>query len=210
MAVSNPDFPFSKMRKPFVSNKLRFWGAALSLSFMCFSAISLSAQVSAVLSGRVTDPTGAAVQGATVTATSDDTGIARSAVTNQSGMYELMALPIGHYQLSAKKTGFAEQVRTGILLVVGQDATVDLSLKVGELTEQIKVEGDAELVNATTHDISGLVGEKEVKALPLNGRSYDLLLTLNPGIVNFTSEKTGGIGVSNSTTGNNFAVEGNR
>ena len=70
--------------------------------------------------------------------------------------------------------------------------------------------GDAPIVNATTQDISGLVGEQEVKELPLNGRSYDLLLTLNPGIVNFTWEKTGGIGVSNSTTGNNFAVSGNR
>ena len=65
-------------------------------------------------------------------------------------------------------------------------------------------------MNATTQDISGLVGEKEIKALPLNGRSYDLLLMLNPGIVNFTWEKTGGIGVSNSTTGNNFSVSGNR
>ncbi len=65
-------------------------------------------------------------------------------------------------------------------------------------------------MNTTTQDISGLVGEKEVKALPLNGRSYDLLLELTPEVVNFTSQKTGGVGVSNSTTGNNFAVAGNR
>ena len=65
-------------------------------------------------------------------------------------------------------------------------------------------------MSATTQDISGLVGERQVKDLPLNGRSYDLLLTLNPGVVNFTPQKTGGIGVSNSTTGNNFAVSGNR
>ena len=189
-------------------SKPRLWTALFSLCLV--SSLPASSQVSAVLSGRVTDPTGAVIAGATVTATSQETGISRTTVTNQSGLYELVALPIGHYSLSAKKPGFTEQVRTGILLVVGQDATVDLSLRVGEVTEQVKVEGDAELVNATTQDISGLVGEKEVKALPLQGRSYDLLLTLNPGIVNFTSEKTGGIGVSNSTTGNNFAVEGNR
>ena len=94
--------------------------------------------------------------------------------------------------------------------MVGQDATVDLSLPVGNVSEQVTVEGDASMVNATTQDISGLIGEKEVKELPLNGRSYDLLLTLNPGIVNFTGEKTGGIGVSNSTTGNNFSLSGNR
>jgi hypothetical protein len=184
--------------------------AALAVLLPCLYTSHATAQVSAVLSGRVIDQTGAVVSGATVTATNQDTGIARSAITHQTGLYELLALPIGRYKVSAKKTGFAEQVRTGISLVVGQDATVDFSLKVGQVSEQVKVEGEAALVNASTQDISGLVGEKEVKALPLNGRSYDLLLMLNPGIVNFTWEKTGGIGVSNSTTGNNFAVSGNR
>jgi hypothetical protein len=191
-----------------VFTKLRLWVVLISL--LCVSVTVAEAQVSAVLSGRVIDQTGAAVVGAAVTATNQDTGISRSAVTNQSGMYELLALPIGRYQLSARKDGFAEQIRSGILLVVGQDATVDFNLKVGQVTEQVKVEADAAMISATSQDISGLVGEKEVKALPLNGRSYDLLLTLNPGVVNFTWEKTGGIGVSNSTTGNNFSVSGNR
>jgi hypothetical protein len=161
------------------------------------------------LSGRVTDQTGAVVSGATVTAENLDTGLSRTAVTDQAGRYELAALPIGRYDVRAKKSGFAERIQTGITLVVGQDATVDLSLPVGNVNEQVKVVADAPIVNATTQDISGLVGEK-VKELPLNGRSYDLLVTLNPGIVNFTWEKTGGIGVSNSTTGNNFAASGNR
>ena len=147
---------------------------------------------------------------ATVTTKSLDTGVSRTTTTDQAGRYELIALPIGQFEVRARKDGFAERVRTGIVLVVGQDATVDLTLTVGKVSEQVTVEANADMVNATTQDISGLVGEKEVKALPLNGRSYDLLLMLNPGIVNFTSEKTGGIGVSNSTTGNNFSVSGNR
>src|SRR6202023_2201456 len=98
----------------------------------------------------------------------------------------------------------------GIRLALGQEASVDLVLRVGKLTEKVTVTEDAPVVNLTTQDISGLVGERQIKDLPLNGRSYDLLMTLNPGIVNFTWEKTGGIGVSNSTTGNNFAVSGNR
>ena len=182
----------------------------LILLHLCLFISHATAQVSASLSGRVTDQTGAAVAGANVAAINQETGIARTTVTNQAGRYDLPALPIGQYELHAKKAGFAEQVRTGILLVVGQDATADLSLKVGQVTEQVKVTANVPMVNATTQDISGLVGEKEVKALPLNGRSYDLLLTLNPGVVNFTWEKTGGIGVSNSTTGNNFSVSGNR
>ena len=174
------------------------------------SLLSAHAQVSASLTGRVTDPSGAAVQGSTVTATNVGTGLSRTTVTDQAGRYELVALPIGQYQISAKKDGFAERVRTGIVLVVGQDATADLSLPLGKVTEQVKVVADVPVVSTTTQDISGLVGEKQIKALPLNGRSYDLLLALNPGIVNFTAEKTGGIGVSNSSTGNNFAVSGNR
>jgi len=167
-------------------------------------------QVSASLSGRVTDQTGAAVTGASVTATNVDTGLSRSTITDQAGRYQLIDLPIGRYELHATKSGFAEAIRSGILLVVGQAAIADVQLKVGAVSEQVKVNADVPIVNTTTQDISGLVGEKEVKALPLNGRSYDLLLTLNPGIVNFTSEKTGGVGVSNSSTGNNFAVSGNR
>ena len=183
---------------------------AVLLFSLCFTSLPVVAQVSASISGRVTDQTGAVVAGAAVTAKSLDTGASRTTTTDQAGRYQLIALPIGQFEVRARKVGFAERVRTGIVLVVGQDATVDLSLPVGNVNEQVTVEGDAALVNATTQDISGLVGEKEIKELPLNGRSFDLLLMLNPGIVNFTWEKTGGIGVSNSTTGNNFSVSGNR
>src|SRR5262249_10117506 len=139
-----------------------------------------------------------------------ETGLTREATTNQSGRYHVFALPIGTYQISIRKQGFAEEVRTGVRLVVGQDATVNAQLRIGEVTQQIKVSGDADVVSTSTRDISGLVGERPIKDLPLNGRSYDLLMTLNPGVVNFTWEKTGGTGVSNSTTGNDFSVSGNR
>jgi hypothetical protein len=182
--------------------------AVLSL-FLAFS-LPVMAQVSAALSGRVTDQTGAGVPGATVTAKDTDLGVSRVTVTDAAGRYELPSLPLGRYEVDATKEGFAGAIREGIVLVVGQDAAADLSLKVGNVSEQVRVVEDAPIVNTTTQDISGLVGEREVKELPLNGRSYDLLLTINPGVVNFTWEKTGGIGVSNSSTGNNFAVSGNR
>ena len=180
----------------------------LLLLFLCvpFGA----AQVSATLSGTVSDQSGAAVPVAAVTARNLDTGFSRSAVTDPAGRYQLFALPVGQYEVRVKKDGFAEGIRTGIRLAVGQDANADLSLRLGAVSEEVKVSGDAALVSVTTQDISGLVGERQVKDLPLNGRSYDLLVMLNPGVVNFTWEKTGGIGVSNSTTGNNFAVSGNR
>jgi hypothetical protein len=190
----------------FVHRRLRI-GALLLL---CLLSIPVVAQVSATLSGRVTDPTGAVVPGATVTAKDTDTGLSRTSITDAAGRYELPALPVGRYEVEAEKSGFARALRSGIVLVVGQDAAADLSMKVGDVSQMVEVAADAPIVNATTQDISGLVGEKAVKQLPLNGRSFDLLLTTNPGVVNFTWEKTGGIGVSNSTTGNNFAVSGNR
>ncbi len=181
------------------------WGIVVFLL-----AMGVQAQVSATLAGMVKDQFGAAVPAATIAATNLDTGLARSATTDQGGRYELFALPLGRYEVRARKDKFAESIRTGIQLVVGQEARVDLTLRLGLVNEKVEVTGDAPLVSVTTQDISGLVSERQVKDLPLNGRSYDLLLALNPGIVNFTWEKTGGIGVSNSTTGNNFAVSGNR
>jgi hypothetical protein len=199
-----------KMQKSACRGALLVRSLLLVLLFGCFSVAFSSAQVSASLSGVVTDPSSAAVSGADVTVEDIDTGISRNARTDQGGHYGVFALPVGLYEVRIKKDGFAEGIRTGIRLAVGQEATVDFSLHIGQVSEQIKVTEDAPVVNLTTQDISGLVGERQVKDLPLNGRSYDLLLTLNPGIVNFTGQKTGGIGVSNSTTGNNFAVSGNR
>ena len=182
-----------------------------SLGFVLFLfGASAWAQVSATLSGKVIDPSGSVVSGATLTAKNDDTGATRSTVTNDAGLYQLSALPIGHYDVRVNKSGFTEEIRSGLNLVVGQDATLNLDLRIGAASQQITVNADAPVVTVSTADISGLVGERQVKDLPLNGRSYDELLTLNPGVVNFTSQKTGGVGVSNSTTGNNFVVTGNR
>ncbi|MGA3295708.1 MAG: carboxypeptidase regulatory-like domain-containing protein [Candidatus Acidiferrales bacterium] len=164
----------------------------------------------ASLAGQVEDQAGAAVTGATVTARNLDTGVARSTTSDDQGRYQLYALPLGPYEVRANKNGFAEEVRTGVHLVVGEDAKIDLVLRLGAVSQEIQVNADAPLVSTTTTDISGLVGEQQVKDLPLNGRSFDLLMPLNPGVINFTFEKTGGTGVSNSTNGNNFSVSGNR
>ncbi|MGB6947539.1 MAG: TonB-dependent receptor [Bryobacteraceae bacterium] len=182
------------------------WIAGLSL--VC--AVSLLAQVSAVLSGTITDQSGAVVPNATVTATNTETGAVRETVADGFGHYQISSLSIGQYQIDAKKSGFQETVRTGVELAVNQSATVDLTLQVGESSQQVAVKGDAPIVAVSTTDASGVISQLQVQDLPLNGRSFDELLTLNPGVVNFTWEKTGGIGVSNSTNGNNFAVDGNR
>jgi hypothetical protein len=176
-----------------------------------FAFVSRSqAQVSAAISGRVTDPAGAVISGATVTANNLETQAVRATVTDEAGRYSILSLAVGGYEVRILKQGFQEAIRSGIHLAVGQEAVVDMALRLGQVNEQVKVTADAPLVSLTYADISGLVGEQQVKDLPLNGRSYDELMTLNPGVVNFTWEKTGGIGVSNSTAGNMFSVAGNR
>jgi len=178
-----------------------------------FAAISLRtarAQVAASIAGIVTDESGAPISAAAVTAKNLETGALRTATTDDAGRYLVLSLVVGQYELRATKAGFREAIRTGVNLAVAQEARVDLPLQVGTIETQVNVTSDAPLVVATTSDISGLVGERQIKDLPLNGRSFDLLLPLNPGVVNFTSQKTGGTGISNSTTANNFAVNGNR
>ena len=134
----------------------------------------------------------------------------RTTVTDDAGRYWVLSLALGEYEVRITKQGFQETVRGGIHLAVGQQASVDVVLRLGQVAEQVKVVADAPVVSTASADISGLVGEEQVKDLPLNGRSYDQLMTLNPGVVNFTWEKTGGAGISNSTTGNMFSVAGNR
>ena len=211
--ASIPSLPSPSPKKidPLPSRAGGWCGRLLPLIFLFLILTpALLAQISANLSGTVTDQSGATVSGAAVTVKDLETGAIRTTTTGAAGEYQEFSLPVGRYEVRVAKQGFEEQIRTGIRLVVGQDARVDVNLSVGPVTQQITVNADAPLVSETTADVPGLVGEQQVKDLPLNGRSYDLLLPLNPGVVNFTSEKTGGIGISNSTTGNNFAVSGNR
>ena len=181
----------------------------LSLLALPFLSSALG-QVSASIKGIVTDSSGAAIPGVTVNVKNVETGAIRIGITDDAGRYSVLALPVGEYEVKVAKTGFQDAVHSGIHLVVGEEASVDLQLQVGTVKSEIIVKNDAPIVSTSTKDISGLVGEQAIKNLPLNGRSYDLLLPLNPGIVNFTSQKTGGTGISNSSTANNFSVSGNR
>jgi hypothetical protein len=165
------------------------------------------AQVSAAISGRVEDASGAGVGGATVTVKDAETGATRVVTTDLTGNYRVLSLPIGRLEIRAEKDGFKAAVRMGIKLDVGQEAVVNLWLEVGEVVQRIVVSEDAPVVNTTTASVSGLVGEREIKDLPLNGRSFDNLITLNPGTVNYTSLRSANTTTSN---GNGFAVDGQR
>jgi hypothetical protein len=168
------------------------------------------AQSEASISGTVSDSSGGAVAGATVTIRNTETGSERRISTDDTGRYNAAALAVGTYTLKAEKSGFRSDFRTGVKLVVGQREDIPFALQVGDVHQTVEVAANPAVVVVTTEDVSGLVGEHQVKDLPLNGRSYDQLLTLNPGAVNYTSQRAGGVGASNSVVGNMFAVSGRR
>ena len=165
------------------------------------------------ITGTVKDVSGAAVLGATVTAKQLETGLTRAVVVDASGNYSVASLPVGEYELIAEKMGFQREVRRGIKLVVAQEAVVNLTLQVGSMVQQVTVTEDAPLVNTTMTQMSGLISEEQIKELPLNGRSFDQLLTLNTGTVDNRSNINNGAWTSFSVSGkrpetNRFLMNG--
>lgn len=197
MLVSKQSASFSlKFRKSL--------GAAKHLPLVVISAILLTAylgaQTTASIKGAIKDMSGAVVPEAMLTIKNVDTGLSRSAVTDANGTYSVAALPVGQYEIVVEKTGFKQAVRRGLTLVVGQQLVVDMSLEVGGVEQQVTVTAEAPLVNTTLSSTAGLISENQVKDLPLNGRSFDQLLTLNVGATNYSS----------SSSRNAFAVSGMR
>ncbi len=179
------------------------------VSMIVFGCGLLLGQGDATITGSVVDATKSAIAGVDVTAKNEETGAVRKTVTDVSGHYDLSLLTVGRWEIRAEHAGFRSQSR-GVNLVLGQRAEVDFALDVGEFRETLEITERAAGVEVTTADVSGLVGERQVKDLPLNGRSFDNLLTLNTGIVNVTAGRAGGVGNSAAAVGNMFSVSGHR
>jgi Carboxypeptidase regulatory-like domain/TonB-dependent Receptor Plug Domain len=172
---------------------------------------TLSAQETAELSGLVTDPSGAAASGTQVTLTNGDSGATRQTIADGSGKYIFVQLTPGTYEISAQRPGFKVVEQRGLSLTSGQAAQLNLTLTLGPISERVVVTENAPIVAPVLDQTSGLVDGAQIRDLPLNGRSYDQLLTLNPGVANYSFEKNNNTpGISNSAVGNMFAVSGRR
>jgi hypothetical protein len=172
-------------------------------------ACLVSAQVTTgTISGIVQDPSGAAIAGADVAIRNLDTGISRTITSDAGGRYTAPDLPLGNYEVQGQHSGFQTEVRSGINLTVGREAVVNLTLRVGQVSEKVVVTGEAPLVESTTAALSSLVDERTIRDLPLNGRSYDQLALFQPGVV------TMGAGQASAAfdfgTGTRFSVAGSR
>jgi len=178
--------------------------------FALFPALPAHAQiVNGTIFGTVTDATGAVIANAHVLVHNDDTGVQRTLATSGSGTFAAAAIPIGSYTVTVDAPGFASYKRTGIGLTIGQTLNLSLTLQVTG-SESITVTDVPPSVNLSSDQISGLVDARQVKQLPLNGRSYDQLILLNPGTVNSTNQRSGSTGTSNSSVGSMFSVSGRR
>jgi type 1 fimbria pilin len=139
------------------------------------------------ISGTVTDVTGAIVAGAEVTITDVETNVSRTAKTNSVGLYLVPDLPVGKYQATVRMSGFETVKKTGIVLTVGAASVQNVTLKVGSTSEMVQVEADVAQVETTNSELSALVDERQMRELPLNGRNYQQLILLAPGVQTVTT-----------------------
>jgi len=159
-----------------------FVAAMLAISLCLGSGPILGQVTNGTISGTVTDPSGARVADASITIKNLATGITSNSVTNQDGFYSVPNLVIGNYEVRAMKTGFATEVRSGIDLTVGREAVVNISVRVGDTSEQMTVTGDAPLVETSDSSVGSLINSKQMRDLPLNGRDLQQLILLTPGV----------------------------
>src|SRR5205085_337634 len=165
--------------------------------FLFVTTALIWAQPTATIVGHVTDPSGASVSNAKVTARNTDTGLDRSTLTGEAGDYELPLLPItGGYSLTVSKTGFQTGEFTGIVLQVDQHARFDVTLKVGSVSETVQVQAVSPVVNTESGAIGTVIDNKAIVDLPLNGRNFTQLASLLPNAVVQTSGTAGSTVVS--------------
>src|SRR5436190_2000436 len=176
--------------------------STLALAILIGAPIEAQTVMGTVL-GSVRDSDGAVVPGAQVSLQNSGTGLDRQSSTNEQGEYNATDLPVGTYRLSVSKPGFKTEVRNGITLTIGATIPVNVTLHVGDVKETIEVTADAAQVETATSSMGGLVGERTIRDLPLNGRDWLQLTTLEPGVSTGTSAKDGsrGWGTSISVNG---------
>src|SRR5580765_2732523 len=185
---------------------IRTRGVLVSLIVLVLTATNAWAQATAQINGSVVDTSGAVLPGVTVVAIQTDTGARREAVTNETGSYALLNLPIGPYRLEASLAGFRSFAQTGIVLQVGSDPVIRVTLQLGELAETLTVQGQAPLVETRNPAVGTVVTNEQVEALPMEGRNVASLLvtagaavdTGNPSSRSLT--QTRGIAIAGGST----------
>src|SRR5213593_5094955 len=202
------------MRRKAIEFVSFIWILALCL----LASVPSHAQVAgATLSGTIADGQGGVVPGATVSATNIATGVMASTKTNEVGAYAVPNLNAGDYQVSASAPGFTTTIAK-LTLTVGQQQVLNLALMVGSLSEAVEVTAAAPLVDLASSTISGNVSATTIRELPLNGRDWASLATLQPGVASVRTHPQGtqasrGLGLHMTVSGgrptqNSYRLDG--
>jgi outer membrane receptor protein involved in Fe transport len=154
----------------------------------CVAAISISAlaqsqATSGNIEGRVVDPNGAAVAGATVTATNQQTGLEKSATTNDEGGFSIILLPPGTYTVKTSASGFSQSELKDVTVTVGSHTPVDVKLTIGGTTATVTISEPVPLVETTRTSVSTTINQQSIDNLPINGRNFQDFATLSPAVV---------------------------
>ena len=172
---------------------------ALSASVAMVTTMTASAQItSARLGGTVADASGAVIGHAQVVATNTATNLTQTATANDSGEYQFASLPPGPYTLTITAPGFAQRVENGLVLTVGQSATLSVVLAIGANTQSTTVNASEAMINSTSAEISTVIDEHSVKELPLNGRDPSSLVFLSAGVTNELQSQASTLPTTNS------------
>jgi hypothetical protein len=146
--------------------------AGLYLALALVVSLQSFAQLpTATISGVVKDASSAVIPDATVTVTSQETGLSRTTKSSSNGAYKFPALPVGTYEVKAEQAGFQSKVQSGLRVAVGDEAVLNFTLDVGSVTETVSVSAEAPIVNTTSGSLGSLVSEERVADLPLDGRN---------------------------------------
>ena len=170
--------------------------ALLSISLPLFSQASQG-----TIQGGVFDQTGGAIAGAMVTLTDVARGVTRTLTADDAGQYVAVSLNPGTYTVRAEAKGFRVVEHTGVLVQVGQNIRVDLTLQPGEQTQAITVTSELPAIDTTDATLGGTVSNESINSLPLNGRNFERLLQLRPGVVTAIGSGTGSQSTNGMRTG---------
>jgi len=185
---------------------------ALCFILVLFFITSTAAQsTNGTVSGIVLDPSGGSIAGADIVIINDATGVKYSGKTNGDGIYVVPNLQPGSYRIQVSNSGFKTIIKPDIVLHVGDALAINFTLPIGASSEIVTVEGGAPLINTQNAAVSTVIDRKFVESLPLNGRSFNTLLQLTPGVViaPSDSQSPGQFSIAGQRSdANNFMVDG--
>jgi len=185
--------------------------ASFAFALVCMIGAPLHAQtVGGTILGVVQDQQGGGIPKVEVSARSLDTGAVRKSVSSDNGEYRITSVPAGSYEVSASAPGFKTEVRSGIIVTVGADVGVNLSLTVGAISEKVEVTGEAAQVDTSSSALGGFVNSTTIRELPLNGRDWLQLALLQPGALFNTGQTQTDSGRAQKGNGLAISISGGR